>query len=100
MKRTVKADSQTKISVRKLLRYEVSYYTIVDSLCALFIKDMQNVPDSTFQDVYDYFKSDVLNNIIFDVKDRLKELNLWKNDDITLQESLNDEEYIVKKKSY
>lgn len=100
MKRTVKADSQTKISVRRLLRYKVSYYTIVDSLCALFIKDMQNVPDSTFQDVYDYFKSDVLNNMLFDIKDRLKELNLWKDDDITLQESLNDEEYIVKKKSY
>ena len=100
MKRSINANSQTRMSVKRLLKYQVDRYAIIDSLCANFIQCMNNVPDSTFQDVYDYFESDVLNSLLFDVKDRLKELNIWKNDDITLQESLDDEEYISKKKFY
>ena len=100
MKRKVEADSQTRMNAKRLLKQKVSHQTIVDSLCALFIQYMQNIPDATFQDVYDYFEYDVVYNLLFDIKDNLKELNLWKNDDITLQESLDDEEYISKKKFY
>ena len=91
MKRVVKASvSKASMSINRLRRYAVSDRQIVDTLCAKLIDHMDDEPNMTFEDGYDYLLVvDWEDNLYPAIKERLKELNVWTDDNDTLRDALD-----------
>lgn len=87
MKRVVKASaSEVKRSINRLRQYAVSDNTLVDTLCYKLVEVMDEDPDMTFEDAYDYLTTVTWEDGLYpDVKSRLKELGIWINDDDTIR---------------
>lgn len=78
------------MSINRLRRYAVSDRQIVDTLCAKLIDHMDDEPNMTFEDGYDYLLVvDWEDNLYPAIKERLKELNVWTDDNDTLRDALD-----------
>ena len=91
MKRVVTASaSRVKISINRLRRYAVSDNTLVDTLCSKLVEVIDEQPDMTFEDAYDYLTYVIWEDGLYpDVKSRLKELGIWINDDDTIRDVID-----------
>lgn len=88
MKRVVKASaSEVKRSINRLRQYAVSDNTLVDTLCYKLVEVMDDGPDMTFEDAYDYLTTVTWEDSLYpDVRSRLKELGIWIGDDATIRD--------------
>lgn len=86
MKRVVKASAvKTDIIIDRLRRYAVADNTLVNTLCYKLVDIMDNDPEMTFEDAYDYLDHVIWEDGLYpDVKSRLKELGIWVKDDYTI----------------
>ena len=91
MKRVVKASaSEARFGVNRLRKYAVSDGTLVDTLCAKLIDHMEDDSDMTFLDAYDYLHTvDWVDDLYPNIKERLKEMNIWIRDDATIRDVID-----------
>ena len=92
MKRVVKASaSEANRYINRLRRYAVPDNTVVDTLCSKLIEAMDNNPeDMTFEDAYYYLNAVIWEDGLYpDVKERLKEMNIWTQDDATIRDVID-----------
>ena len=91
MKRVVKASaSEVRFGINRLRKYAVSDRMLVDMLCAKIIDHMDDDPEMTFEDAYYYLLVvDWEDSLYPAVKERLKELNVWTDDNDTLRDALD-----------
>lgn len=88
MKRVVKASaSEARFAINRLRKYAVSDGTLVGTLCAKIIDHMNDDPEMTFEDAYDYLDAVTWENEFYPrVKMHLKQLGLWIRDDNTIRD--------------
>ena len=91
MKRVIQASaSKANMSINRLRRYTVSDRQIVDTLCAKLIDHMDDDPEMTFEDAYYYLLVvDWEDGLYPSIKERLKEMNIWTQDDATIRDVID-----------
>ena len=91
MKRVIQASaSKANMSINRLRRYAVSDRQIVDTLCAKLIDHMDDDPEMTFEDAYYYLLVvDWEDGLYPSIKERLKEMNIWTQDDATIRDVID-----------
>lgn len=88
MKKYVRSSSQARLALSRLYRYSVSDSQIVDTLCAKLVDHMDEDPDMTFEDAYNYVLNvDWEDNLFPRVKERLQELGIWTHDEDTIRDA-------------